>query len=325
MKRRYVKLLSMSSVIGFVLIGLLLYQTQAQQTKPGKEKVVEVEIGAEGNAEAQGKPITINRDVNINGTLAVRDNVGIGTASPNRKLHVAGTYTLIQVGSADGANIGTSDPGNEWLMLHGGNEYNGGNVWTARATAASTLYLADGHHFFYGDTGLTDGVTFTPTIRMYISGDNGNVGIGIVNTPDITNILTIQRNSSTDPIADAWTTYSSRRWKTNIQPIADPLDKIQRLRGVSYDWKKDGKHDIGLIAEEVGEVIPEVVAYEENGVDAQSVDYARLVAVLIEGMKAQQKQIDEQQKEIEPLKTAVKSLVVRKKQEGEDLSVAEQH
>ncbi len=210
-------------------------------------------------------------------------------------------------------------------MLHGGNEYNGGNVWTARATAASTLYLADGNHIFYGDTGLPDGMTFTPTIRMYIRGDNGNVGIGIVNAANITNILTVQRNSPTDPIADSWGIYSSRRWKTNIQPIADPLDKIQRLRGVSYDWKADGKHDIGLIAEEVGEVIPEVVAYEANGVDAQSVDYARMVAPLIEGMKAQQKQIDGQQKEIETLKTAVKSLVVRKKQEGEELSVAERH
>jgi len=57
------------------------------------------------------------------------------------------------------------------------------------------------------------------------------------------------------------------------------------LRGVTYDWKESGKHDIGLIAEEVGEVIPEIVAYEKNGVDAKSVDYSRLVAVLIEAVK----------------------------------------
>jgi hypothetical protein len=62
---------------------------------------------------------------------------------------------------------------------------------------------------------------------------------------------------------------------------------------VTYNWKKDGKRDIGLIAEEIGEVVPEVVQYEENGKDAKSVDYARLVALLIEGMKEQQKQIDE--------------------------------
>jgi len=79
------------------------------------------------------------------------------------------------------------------------------------------------------------------------------------------------------------------------------LETVKRLRGVRFDWKKDGKHDIGLIAEEVGEVIPEVVAYEENGLDAKSVDYARLVSVLIEALKEQQKQIDE-------LKQTVKSM-----------------
>ena len=65
----------------------------------------------------------------------------------------------------------------------------------------------------------------------------------------------------------------------------------------------NGKHDIGLIAEEVGEVIPEVVVYEGNGQDAQSVDYARLVAVLIEAMK-------EQQEELEELRALVRSLAV---------------
>ena len=114
---------------------------------------------------------------------------------------------------------------------------------------------------------------------------SNNVGINVTSPG---NILTIRQNSSTDPIADAWTTYSSRRWKTNIRTIDAALEKVSQLRGVTYNWKKDGKHDIGLIAEEVGEVIPEVVAYEENDIDAKSVDYARLVAVLIEGMKEQQ-------------------------------------
>jgi uncharacterized protein YunC (DUF1805 family) len=114
--------------------------------------------------------------------------------------------------------------------------------------------------------------------------------------------LTIAQGSATDPIADAWTTYSSKRWKTNIKPLENALDKVQRLRGVSYDWKTDGKHDIGLIAEEVGAVMPEVVAFEVNGVDAKSVDYARLVAVLIEAVKTQQQMIDEQNLELTQLK-----------------------
>lgn len=70
-----------------------------------------------------------------------------------------------------------------------------------------------------------------------------------------------------------------------------------------------------MIAEEVGQVIPEVVSFEENGVDAKAVDYARLVAVLIEAIK-------EQQKEIEALKATVKSLAAEQ-QEMKNKSVAE--
>jgi hypothetical protein len=65
------------------------------------------------------------------------------------------------------------------------------------------------------------------------------------------------------------------------------------LRGVYFEWKANSKHDIGIIAEEVGEVIPEVVAYEDNVKDAKSLDYARMVSVLVEAIKEQQKQIEE--------------------------------
>ncbi len=127
--------------------------------------------------------------------------------------------------------------------------------------------------------------------------------------------LTVAEGYAT--LADAWTPRSSRRWKTNIKPIEGALDKVQRLRGVSYNWKSSGKPDIGVIAEEVGEVIPEIVVYEENGQDAKAVDYDHLVAVLIEAVK-------EQQKEIEELKATVKSLAAEKQEAG-NKSVAERH
>ena len=56
-----------------------------------------------------------------------------------------------------------------------------------------------------------------------------------------------------------------------------------------------------MIAEEVGEVIPEIVDYEENGVDARSMDYARLVALLIEAVKEQQGQIEKLTSELRQL------------------------
>jgi Chaperone of endosialidase/TGF-beta propeptide len=114
-----------------------------------------------------------------------------------------------------------------------------------------------------------------------------NVGIG-TSTPS--NILTIARGAG-HPVSDSWETYSSRRWKTNIQTLPDALDKVTRLRGVSYNLKDGGKHEIGVIAEEVGAVVPEVVSYEANGKDASGVDYSRLTALLIEAVKQQRHEI----------------------------------
>ena len=153
-----------------------------------------------------------------------------------------------------------------------------------------------------------------PGLPLTLAENGGNVGIGVANP---LNILEVVQGSETDPVADAWTTYSSARWKTNIEPIEGALDKVRRLRGVSFDWKKNGSHDIGLIGEEVGQVIPEVVAYDGNHKDAKSVDYSRLVALLIEAIKEQQNEIDE-------LKAALKSLTV--KSEGQEAqSVAVRH
>ena len=92
-------------------------------------------------------------------------------------------------------------------------------------------------------------------------------------------------------MADGFTPYSSRRLKTNIRTLQSPLDKVRKLRGVRFDWKSDGRSDIGLIAEEVNKVFPEIVARGGKG-RVKGVDYSKLVSVLIEGMKDQQKQID---------------------------------
>lgn len=133
-------------------------------------------------------------------------------------------------------------------------------------------------------------------IRFVITGD-GKIGIG---TRDPTNLLTVAQGSGTDPIADAWTTYSSRRWKTDIEPIEEPLDLVRGLSGVRFAWKDGGARDIGLIAEEVAEVVPEVASYGASG-DVQGIDYARLVAVLIEAIKEQQVAIEAQEARIAEL------------------------
>ena len=157
----------------------------------------------------------------------------------------------------------------------------------------------DAFHFLGAGNGVM-------AVKLHSS--QGKVGIEQSNP---SNILTIQQGSPTDPIADAWTMYSSRRWKENVEPIEDGLGLVRRLRGVTFDWKESGEHDLGMIAEEVGEVLPELVAYEENGVDAQSIDYARLTAVLVEAVKEQDAQLADQAAELSELRGTVEDLLVR--------------
>jgi hypothetical protein len=65
---------------------------------------------------------------------------------------------------------------------------------------------------------------------------------------------------------------------------------------------------VGVIAEEVGAVVPEVVTWDKNGKDAQSVDYSRLTALLIEATKEQEALIEQQQKQIARLTAQVKTI-----------------
>lgn len=127
-------------------------------------------------------------------------------------------------------------------------------------------------------------------------GSGANVNVGI-DTATPSNVFTIAQGAG-QAIADGWATYSSRRWKTNIHTLHDALAKVEQLRGVSYDLKANGQHEVGVIAEEVGVVVPEVVTWETNGKDARSVDYSRLTALLIEATKEQQMLIRQQKEQI---------------------------
>lgn len=88
---------------------------------------------------------------------------------------------------------------------------------------------------------------------------------------------------------------SSIRWKKNVKEIDNPLEKIAQLRGVYFDWDEEhgGTHDVGCIAEEVGKILPEIVTYEANGIDAEGMDYSKLTPLLIEAIKALEKRVAE--------------------------------
>jgi hypothetical protein len=113
------------------------------------------------------------------------------------------------------------------------------------------------------------------------------VGIGVA-APSRT--LEVKAGGTT--LADDWTIRSSRRFKTNIQPLQDALGRIKALQVVTYERKSDGKREIGVVAEDVDRVIPEVVAHDPETQEVQGVDYSRLVALLIEAVKSQQGEIE---------------------------------
>jgi hypothetical protein len=134
--------------------------------------------------------------------------------------------------------------------------------------------------------------------RFYIQPGTGNVGIGTT-TPQyalgvVGNIYATGRILSSSDI----------RLKENVSEIKDALEKILKLQGVNFYWKGSGEKSIGLIAQEVEKIFPEVINTDNSGM--KSIDYGRLTAVLIEGIKEQQKEIDSLKQEVEKLKVQIK-------------------
>ena len=95
--------------------------------------------------------------------------------------------------------------------------------------------------------------------------------------------------------------FSDRRLKTKVQPLKNNLERVLALHPVSYQWKegdRKGNTEIGLIAQEVEEIVPEVVRDRgrlegESTKEYKSVDYENLVSLLIGAVKEQQEQINE--------------------------------
>jgi hypothetical protein len=121
------------------------------------------------------------------------------------------------------------------------------------------------------------------------------VGIGVGNS-SITHAITLP-NSNDDKTgkikANAFVSYSSQRYKKDVEVLNDPMQVLNNINGVSFKWKDTDRLDYGFIAEDVGKVLPNIVSWEENKKDAQGMDYLKIISFLVEAVKKQQKQIDE--------------------------------
>jgi hypothetical protein len=114
-------------------------------------------------------------------------------------------------------------------------------------------------------------------------------------------------NGAITATGDITAYYSSdRRYKNTIQTIPNALDKVKKLNGVTWEWNENVNEvtkaapTTGLIAQEVQEVLPQVVKEKEDGY--LGLDYAKMVGLLIEAIKEQQIKIDNLTVEVENLK-----------------------
>lgn len=134
--------------------------------------------------------------------------------------------------------------------------------------------------------------TETPTTKMTIK-ENGRVGIGAAAPTN--GFLEVNGNvSGTSIYASAnIVAYSDARSKTNVVTIGNALDKVSAIRGVTYNKVEDpdGIRYMGVIAQELQDVLPEVVAEGEDG--KLAVAYGNITGVLIEAIKELKAEIEE--------------------------------
>jgi len=200
-------------------------------------------------------------DANITYTERMRidpsGNVGIGTTSPSNRLHIYGTDDA-------SSSIFFERPGVSTMTI-------GSN------------YIASGTTFriFTGNT-----------VRIMVL-STGNVGIG-TETPS----YKLHVNGSVAGTS-AYVNLSDKRHKKDILPIENALDKILALNGVTFNWDKestdmnlDDNNHIGLLAQDVEQIIPQAVVTAEDENETKSVAYTDIVPVLIEAIKELKAEIE---------------------------------
>ena len=204
-------------------------------------------------------------------TLEGDGNVGIGVDGPLARLHVnQGTVsgTIIKAtGIQAQIEIQTSTAGDAHLYMRPNST--GNNAAIFKMTAGTN------YNWRWQDDATT------PVVFMQLSQSNSSLSV----KGDII----------------AYGSPSDERYKENIKPIESALDKVTKLQGVTFDWKKsdnllDIKEDIGFIAQDVQKVVPELVRENEDG--KLSLRYQGITPILLEAIKELKAEIEELKKQI---------------------------
>jgi Chaperone of endosialidase len=200
-------------------------------------------------------------------------------------LNATGLNLTVSGGGVSGANLTGGDlvlqGGKSTGNAHGGNivfltSMAGGSGSAVQQGATSTILTSDGY-FGIG--------TSTPWAKLSVDGTAA--------FPAIANDSTgyyVCLNTSSGQMATSTTACeaSSLRFKENVEPLKDGLADVLKLKPVSFDWKKDyisgGTRQIGFIAEDANEVIPEIIGWSADGQIA-NLDYPKLTAVLAKAVQ----------------------------------------
>ena len=247
----------------------------------------------------------------------VTPTIGVATATSVNKVAITAPATSATLTLADGSTLATSGafsttftatatttvtlPTTGTLATLAGSETLTNKTLTSPTLttpvlgtpSSGTLTNCTGLPVSTGISGLGTGIaTFLATpssanLATAITDETGTAGSLVFSaSPTFTGTLTAATISAT-----TITETSDERLKTNIVPLTNALDTVLALDGKAF--VKDGKASIGLIAQQVKKVLPQVVVTGEDEMQTLSVQYGNIVAVLIEAVKEQQKQIEE--------------------------------
>lgn len=307
-----------------LLIGLLAWQMMAFPARIANAQIgtKQIALPATGTIKYTGSAFSVTN--NQGGALVGYSPSGNGVTGATETASMNGV-----LGTGGGGGTGVQGVSSSGLGVYGLSDYVGvlGENATTGAFgrvgyqdygvyAVSYGTNADSSAGVYGENlngGVGVGVTSSGYVGVQGKSDN-SIGVeGICNDPAGSGVYGSSNHGSAvqgstvdgwagqfngGVIASGYFTSSDARLKKNIAAIPNGLEKILALHGVTFDWRQsefperrfDGKKHVGLIAQEVEKVLPELVHTDNKGY--RSVDYVAVVPVLVEAIKQQQKQID---------------------------------